>query len=83
MLRVDEAEDRLVEGHASRDEDGEDNDSPANFSRRNERKKKAIPSGTAVSASPKLWIRSASSATEPESAKMTLCATARSRVPRD
>src|SRR5437879_811142 len=38
--------------------------SPASFSPRTLRRKKAIPSGTAVSASPKLWIRSASSATE-------------------
>ena len=34
------------------------------------RRKNAIPSGTAVSASPKLWIRSARSATDPDRAKM-------------
>ena len=35
-----------------------------------------MPSGIAVSASPKLWIRSARSATEPESAKIASCAAA-------
>jgi hypothetical protein len=40
------------------------------------RRKKAIPSGTAVSASPKLWIMSASSATEPETTKTRRCARA-------
>jgi hypothetical protein len=39
---------------------------PASFSPRALRRKNAMPSGTAVSASPKLWIRSASSATDPE-----------------
>ena len=50
--------------------------SPAVRSARSERITKAMPSGTAVSASPKLWIRSASSATEPDSTKMTAWATA-------
>ena len=44
---------------------------PAIFSARNERRTNAIPSGTAVSASPTLWITSASSATDPEDAKIT------------
>ncbi len=35
-----------------------------------------MPSGIAVSASPKLWIRSARSATEPESAKIASWAVA-------
>ena len=39
--------------------------SPARRSARWERSANAIPSGTAVRASPKLWIRSASSATLP------------------
>jgi len=37
--------------------------SPESFSPGRLRRKKASPSGIAVSASPKLWIRSASSAT--------------------
>ena len=41
--------------------------SPASFSPRALRSRNAIPSGIAVSASPKLWIRSASSATDLES----------------
>ncbi len=47
--------------------------SPASFSPAAERSRNAMPSGTAVSASPKLWIRSASSATDPETAKMAAC----------
>ncbi len=44
--------------------------SPASFSARNERRKKAIPSGTAVRASPTLCMRSARSATEPDRARI-------------
>ena len=47
-----------------------------------ERRKNAIPSGTAVSASPELWIRSARSATEFESRKTATCATAAARARR-
>jgi hypothetical protein len=43
--------------------------SPARFSPRKERRKKVIPSGIAVRASPKLRIRSARRETEPEMAK--------------
>jgi len=51
---------------------------PASFSPRKLRNKNAIPSGSAVNASPKLWIRSASSATEFESTKIASCAAAAS-----
>src|SRR3954462_13142816 len=50
--------------------------SPAARSARTERSRKAIPRGTAVNASPKLWMRSASRATEPESTKTSICAAA-------
>src|SRR3954449_11105893 len=50
--------------------------SPAARSARSERSRKAIPRGTAVNASPKLWMRSASRATEPESTKTSICAAA-------
>src|SRR6202012_4174410 len=46
------------------------------FSALNERIRKAAPRGTAVSASPTLWIRSASSAIEPLRMKTTICAAA-------
>src|SRR3954454_11138465 len=49
---------------------------PAPRSARSERSRNAMPSGIAVSASPKLWMRSASSATEPEAAKTAVCASA-------
>jgi hypothetical protein len=52
---------------------------PAPFSAWNERSTNATPSGTAVSASPKLWIRSASSATLLVSANTTACAEAVTR----
>src|SRR5215207_1724860 len=44
---------------------------PASRSPRAERSRKAAPSGSAVSASPALWTRSARSATLPERAKTT------------
>src|SRR5687767_1366269 len=50
--------------------------SPAQRSARALRSRKAMPSGTAVAASPALWIRSASSATEPEATKTIACRTA-------
>ncbi len=50
--------------------------SPAPRSARSERSRNAMPSGIAVSASPKLWIRSASSATEPDNENTTACASA-------
>src|SRR3954470_18339134 len=50
--------------------------SPAARSARSERSRKAIPRGTAVNASPTLWMRSASRATEPESTKTSICAAA-------
>jgi hypothetical protein len=46
--------------------------SPARRSARADRRKKAIPSGTAVRASPKLWMRSASRAMLPERAKIAV-----------
>ena len=70
VLRVDEPLDRLVQRDAGRDEDREHDDEPGELLAAVDRRKNAMPSGTAVSASPKLWIRSASSATEPESAKI-------------
>src|SRR4051795_5183291 len=51
---------------------------PAPRSARSERSQNAMPRGTAVKASPKLWMRSASSATEPDSANMSVCTTAAS-----
>ncbi|HEY7691810.1 MAG TPA: hypothetical protein VH816_05660 [Gaiellaceae bacterium] len=62
-LWVDEALDRLDERDHRADEDrGHDGDA-AQRSPRALRRKKASPSGIAVSASPKLWIKSARSAT--------------------
>ena len=49
---------------------------PAYPSARSERNANATPSGTAVSASPTLWIRSASRATLPVRTKITACAAA-------
>ena len=45
-------------------------------SARSERNRNATPSGNAVAASPKLWIRSASSATDPDRAKISVWTTA-------
>jgi len=50
--------------------------SPAHRSARRLRTMNAIPNGIAVAASPVLWIRSASSATDPEAMKTTSCTTA-------
>jgi hypothetical protein len=49
---------------------------PASFSPRLLRRKNAMPSGIAVSASPKLWIRSASNATDPVVTKINVCTSA-------
>jgi hypothetical protein len=56
--RMDEALDRLHERDQRADEDRQHDAEAGEL-----RKKKASPSGIAVSASPKLWIRSASNAT--------------------
>ena len=81
-LRVDELPDRLVASHAGREEDEPDDDHAGEVFgpavaigeapvRPRRCKAKAIQSGIAVAASPKLWIVSASSAVEPESSTMT------------
>src|SRR4051794_29203656 len=49
---------------------------PAQRSPRALRRRNAIPSGMAISASPALWMRSASSATLPESTNTTACSAA-------
>jgi len=59
-LRIEEADDALVE----RDEGAD----------RSLRSRKAIPSGTAVRASPTLWIKSARRATLWVKAKSAACA---------
>jgi len=69
LLWIDDPLDALLQGHAGRHEDREDDEAPATFSALELRIAKAMPRGTAVDASPKLWIRSASRATEPETAK--------------
>ena len=75
--RVDQAVDRLDPGDGRADEDrGDDEVARRALGRARERSRNAAPSGIAVSASPTLWIRSASSATLPVAAKMTACATA-------
>ena len=68
--------DGLDAGDAGGDEDGEDDEQAGAAFGALGAQQNAMPSGTAVRASPKLWMRSASSATEPESAKMSVCATA-------
>jgi hypothetical protein len=55
----------LVEGHAVLTKIASTTKWPASCSPRALRRKNAMPSGTAVSASPTLWMRSASSATLP------------------
>ena len=68
---MDEAHDRLVQCDAGGDEDREDDREPGEaLTADTPQRKKAIPSGTAVRASPVLWIRSASSATECEKTKI-------------
>lgn len=64
-LRIDEAQDRLIAGDTGRAKIAATTNNPAIRSARTERKRKATPSGSAVAASPKLWIRSASSAMLP------------------
>jgi hypothetical protein len=61
--RVDEALDRLAERYETLIKIASTTARPARRSPLMLRKKKARPSGIAVRASPKLWIRSASSAT--------------------
>jgi hypothetical protein len=74
---VEQALDRLVEREAET-KMARTTASPASFSARNERRKKAMPSGRAVSASPTLWIRSARRATDPDKMKIANCTPAAS-----
>lgn len=65
-LWIDDAPDRFVSGNHGRKKITATTDRPAYRSALRERIRNAIPSGTAVNASPKLWIKSASSAMLPD-----------------
>jgi hypothetical protein len=73
LLRIDQPLGRLVQGDAGGDEDRKDDREPGDLLGPNERRRNAIPTGTAVSASLTLWIRSASSATEPVRTRIPAC----------
>ena len=63
-------------GHDGADEDRQHDEVAGTALGCRRAQQERAPSGIAVSASPKLWIRSASSATLPVSAKTSACATA-------
>lgn len=63
IVRVNEALDCLAECDECADEDGGDDGEAGQLLAAKGRRKKASPSGIAVSASPKLWIRAARRAT--------------------
>jgi hypothetical protein len=76
VARMDQPGDGLVTGDARADEDRQTTANPARRSARALRIANAMASGMAVAASPKLWIRSASSATDPDATNTSVCAVA-------